>query len=853
MPASDISRLSTPRVDTAATIAKQITNLQIKYKLQSGELRRDDEIAFKRAYETIYHEEYYKLYRLLEEQAPTSRIIYLPTDNPAAKKFYCRHSPVRFTKTNLLIRVQNSRVIIGRFKYPINCDKSPETKEVFINYWPGPLDKGIENLKSKITDYIYTLGEHDSDRKIRYCNNDEQRITILKLLTELLNRSGTVSAQVITRLLVRSEQSEIPKDDTYRRPLEILQKYLLLGRHSDAIEYAKSKNLLEHHVHLSVFEDFLNKSISNPAKLEDSKILQATDHFINTLTDNKILNIVYRSFLNKILQNGADSNDIIKYNVGNNAYEFALFSANNLAMDFDQSNEIFKLVSSIKQATLKPTINNHLISLGFVSLDSDNSEDSSFRSHSSFNIQEDTYASRTLRISNIDMLIFNEIWEYCLNLARGKCNPTDYEYIIDLVPYKLIFAAKLFDYGLYDMFANYLYSIQTALTKARQAPYIERDPFYDWNTIEQSVEHLAEIWSLFQGGEYIRPIPQELSAPPPQPLRGYDTQDQFNPVPYQIHNSYQTDPNDSAPMNEYTSLPYQDNLHTIHNNPIPSFNQLLSLQEEHNPFNPDPSPEEEYDQQQQQQQQHLQQQQHQQNLYNQYEPNPYTNEHSNDISRRTSIAQSQSMDMPIFSPPSFGPGGVHERQIHKTMTSSSPVDKNRDSLHEGNHRVGESFNTPYSPINEYNDMQPTLAQTSTNNNNINSSLPLQHQQQTHNSNTNENQMSPSSSENNNANSNNKPDQQQSAGDQQSGFINNIFGMLKKSSSSKQMNLPDDTKQNIIWDQEKGAWVDKSNPNSGNATDQNDAPPIPGIQSNVQPPTYSFPTKSSKSRYPKKGF
>lgn len=850
MPASNMSRLSlangAPRCDLAANLARDIAQRKIGIKIKNGELSAKEDIE--KEYKAIYYIEYYKHYTFLVQHDQQSRIQYVITENPSAKKFYIRHAIAGFSQTNCFIRVQRGTITVSRINYPFDQEDFIDCKEDFLLEWPGPLDRPDSQLKGRITDYIDTLIQHDSQRRLRYPeNNDKQRKTILCLLTELLHRSGSIDAPAFTRLLLPPEKIQITKDED---KLVTLQKYLLLGKRGDAVKFAKSIKLWDHAQCIAFLSKYQPPITSNyysdgySGGLKKDSIVELNVEYISGVAD-RTLATVYRSMLNRILNSDPESKNIVKsHNVDNDPYEFAILSANDCDIEFDQTNELFKLIVEVKRI-LNPgaAYSSHLIDLGYTSLDFEFEmpEDSSLRSQRS-HLKADTLHSRTLTISNIDMLILNEIWEYCQNLVKGTCNPRDYEYIIDLVPFKLIFASKLLDLGLHQMFACYLSSIKNALAKSQD---VSKDPIYDWGTIEQSVKHLEEIWKLFEYS--YGALPQKSTSPESLIQRQnqmYDT-GLYNPSPpvynQQFHsmhdqmaqNEFNPDMIDSG-QNDYTSLPYQSETaypslnqtfpHSRQYIPPPIFNQK-PIQEETTDFNPEPSPSAQLDD----------------NTKNMYEPqqNPNFINYSNDSSRRASASASQSMDMPLFSPPTFGQPGTtlsEQRSGQKLMTSSSPVhSNNRDSM-QSNPPQGDPFNTPFSPINEYDDLpRQDPAARATSGASTSTGLGDSHQN-----------ASGSGAQSNSNNS--KP---QSAGDQQSGIFSGLLGTAAKllpKSNSKQMILPDDSQKRMIYDDSKNRWVDTSKPEGEQDEEIDDAPPIMAI---AKPPTTY--TIGSKKRYPPPAF
>lgn len=548
MPASSVYSTSggSRATDLAATVARDIANREVALGLRAGTIDPGDQALVNSVYSRIYQQEYYKYYNLIH--LPVESIIDNPSPN---KKFHLKHTVVRFSKTNQIILVNRNTITVGKFDYPIDDrDLSPESAEAYLSLWPGPLDQFDAQLKDKISNYISTLCQQDSQRRIKYFNNvDGQRKVILNILTELLNRNGRIDGPGFTKILLDSHQYQFRSDD---EPLDIIEKVLLLGKRVEAAREAQSSNLWAHAMFLSYIDDPQPTKNVSFSPTRDGFFARVLEEFTKTI-DNKTLKIVYRSLLNRIIQT-----ESVKPRVDNDEHMFAILNANDCEMDFDQSNETFKLIIASRGNASR----NHIIKLGFPNLDSyDPRDDISNRSHTSF-LQGDTYTSRTLTITNIDMLILNEIWEYCINLALGTCNSSTY--IINLIPYKLVFAARLLDYGSHEMFASYLNSLRNAIDQMVCYPNEFKDPFYDWEAIKGCVNYLEKVWELYKGGpDHSQSfMPQMESVPESKttiPQLATTTMD-FNPQPVL-----------DTPQPDYQSLPYSYDY-----TPRPSFHQDVS-------------------------------------------------------------------------------------------------------------------------------------------------------------------------------------------------------------------------------------------------------------------------------------
>lgn len=856
MPDSVISKMShSPLASVAVSFAKDIASREIRLRMQSGAFKDNpDPETIKKVYNQIYREEYYRYYSRLVQTEQQNRNVTYYLEHPATRRYTKRHTAVNFTKLNCFIHVHRGCITVGKINYPVDEDDSIETEEAFLSSWPGPLDQPIEDVRRRVTDYLDTLLQHASQKRLHYTNptSDEHRKTILNLLAELLHRNGTIDAPGITKLLLQPEQTEIQKDESNKKPLETLQKYLLLGKRSEAIKYAKSKRYWDHAQCLAFLDKYQPPYTKNyfreTMRLRDDPVVLLNDEYINCLDQSSIIHVVYRSLLNRILQSDPGSLSLVKRpNVDNNNYEFAILSANDCDMDFDQSNQVFRLVTAVKNINSNPSIaKNHLILLGFTSLESNEyCDDVSFRSLVTYEPPKiETHLMRTLTISNIDMIILNEIWEYCQNLAWNTCSPESYQYMVNLIPYKLIFASRLLDYGELNMFTQYVNSIRYALDKAGD---MDRDPFYDWETIDEAVNHLYGICENFRQNPAMSPFLSRFSpdlTPPNVPTladvcpppTGYDGAPQ-------IGNLYSVSRNDTSAMDftdtsrgnysyAASEMSNQFNYAQLNRNipQQPMQNLPLNQQpitEEITDFNPEPEPSY-YDEQGKLQ-------------------DDLRNDYSEETSRRTSIdTPAQPLRQQNY------PYPVEPDHNAKTMTSSSPVQKTFEPR-PSQPPMSDSFSV-MSPINETQPPGYIKSSASYNSSLVNETKP---QGLGHSSSSNIN-----SSSSNNISSNQrtsgarnltsdgpKSTNNQPATEHRSGLLTNVLGSvgaLLPRSNSKQMILPDDSKKNIEYDEERGAWIDKSNPDAESAI-TNEPPPMMPVQN---PPSYSFANRSTKARYPK---
>lgn len=838
---SRMSHIDKLRQKLAGAEAKNMAEQEIRSRVQRRIISMDDGETIKRIYKEIYAKFYYECYYRLAQTGQQ------PNERSRDRRYIKPHTVVNFTRSNCLIRVHRGSITIARVIYPIDDpEASIETQEAFLSEWPGPLDQRTEDVRQRVTEYLETLLQHATQKRLKYTNptSDEHRKTILNFLAQLLHRNGTTDAPGITKLLLQPEQTEITRDESSGKTFDItnLQKYLLLGKRSEAIKYARSTRQYDHAqclAFLGKYQPPNNKSYFEQTKELRDDPVTVVDDFISSLVsmNQNIIQVVYRSLLNRIIQGAPGSYKLVKRpNVENNAYEFAILSANDCDMDFDQSNQIFTLITAVKNIRLNPNIaKNHLISLGYTSLESNDYSDG---------ISLVTYDTpkeeiiRTLTISNIDMMILNEIWEYCQNLAWKTCNHNSYQYMVNLIPYKLVFASKLLDYGDLETFLLYINSIKCALSRANE---LEKDPFYDWQTIETTVDYLDGICENLRRNLAMSSFLSELNPEPIAPQMYSNTTETCPPpsgYDAQYANVYTTSRNDISAL-DYTdtsrfnhSYPAGDVTNQFNYAPSDQNNPQSLIQnypltqqripEETTDFNPEPeSPHDEYPR-----------------TADDPGNSGYANDYSEGASRRTSIdAPVQPLRQQNYSYP------TEPEHATKTMTSSSPVQKTIE-YHPQQPPMSDSFSV-MSPINMA-EAQP-ISGYSRPSASYNTSVVNETKSQPTGQ-VSDNNINSSSNNNNNSNQRSKSSNSQPAAEQKSSLLNNLLPFLPRS-NSKQMILPKDTEKTIEYDEERGAWIDKSNPDAESAI-TNDAPPMMPSQS---APSYSFANKSTKARYPRQQF
>lgn len=794
----------------AAFFAKETANREVAEKLQDGKIPQNKN-AITIEYKAIYRREYYKQYAffqsLLQEypfNAP--RVVYITKE--ANKKYDCFHPVVRFTKlNNLIISNQQKFVTVNKLNLSIDSDNFQEINELFLQSWPGPLDRSDEKLTRSVESYMDNLLQHDSQRKLHYVNKDDQRKLILKLLIQLLQRNGFIDGPGVTRLLLPASNTEIMKEE--KKPIETLKKYLILGKRSEAVKFAKLKEMWDHAHCLAFLDKYQPQNninyiqVVNTHHLLDDSLVQLNLEYISTIKD-EVIQIVYRSLLNRILFSDPESAKQIKHtDVNNDSYKFAILCANDCEMEYDQTNELFKLIKEIKFARIYPSApHNHQINLGLLIESTDSKNESiSQRSSVSFKkIEPDCF--KKLLSSNLDMLIINEVWEYCLNLCCGTYKVDDYNYIFELIPSKLILASRLLDFGMYDKFSYYLTSLKLAYDKAkRKFPY-EPDQSFDWKEIERNIDYLFGIWETFRinlGFDNL-PVP-----------------DSFNSQENHYNHRYQN----IAPSHKEAYTSQYNPINSIVQQDIPQIEQQMPAypqQTRQNFYQPPPPPP--------QQQQFLQQ------PFDAPPPKGFSDAASNENSRRDSLEQpiaynqmaSSSLVYNNLNPDSFqtpySPINENEPTIEKRSTDYSPPPLRKspeDDPHPPRTRVpssSQSVETPSRASDEYQSNQATYASQG-------SQQPSSNQQQ----------------------------QQQHSSQQSTGLFTKLatWSIIPKS-NAKQMHLPDDTEKMIEFDEKTGSWVNKGNSENDDLGDLHAPPPM---MPPSKPSTYKFDTSTNYKhrRYP----
>lgn len=478
--------------------------------LQNGHLSRE---AFNAEWTKIYEIEYYKFmakYSLDLSLNPE-------TSDDSPEKFPTNHTLVKFTKRNFFIQVDTQKNCITVSPMSILSDflvsLDLEMCDMFLNVWPGPLRS--HSPTGGIIDYITTLQQNEFQRKKKLLP-DDQRTTIWNLLMKLLLQHGNVSGPDMAEMLLDPGDTKINEND---ETINKFIKQLLLGKRKSAIEYAASHKLWPHAQCLSFLDKYQPVNClpleTKEARLLEDPIVSLNSRFIADLEchlvhvrpdqtrvqiDLRPVHCLYRTLLNQILKQW-DRNSLNQIPVvsAKDSYLFAILISNEcdiIDIDYDTSSELFKLIVAIRNKD-----RNHIINFGQLSEDS-RSDDLSHRSLLSF-VQTETIGSRVQTISNPELLILNEVWEFARNLSNTQSN---YEYLINLVPYKIIFASKLLDYGMTQKCYGYIEVIKEALKQIEDEKIYGHgknmqieDVFYNWQAIRSCVDYLSEVCATCEG------------------------------------------------------------------------------------------------------------------------------------------------------------------------------------------------------------------------------------------------------------------------------------------------------------------------------------------------------------------
>lgn len=330
-------------------------------------------------------------------------------------KFEKLHSSVRFGNANQLIRVHGKSVYIQSIK-PHLIEAGEKT---LINTWPGPLIKDATN-KNDVVEYIEgqqkLMVTHNLPAEHLYLNAEKGKLwQLLAMMTKL---SGDVCSSELAEFLISKNESEFYTKDRDSE-LGIFRRFLLLGRKKNALEHSRKTGLWQHGLTLAYL-------ISADAKLDETMIKLVNDFTDATLAKDDPIFTLYRRLLQK-------SNPKLLDSIGtvlppSNLQQFTILLANGCEISpqlpgLEFTVEVLKLIVAIRDGKSNFIDLNALESYFLRSLIAGDSE---------------KYSE--------ELLFMNEIFEFC-----QKPNLP----LIEIIPFKALFAAKLYDYGLVEQARKY--------------------------------------------------------------------------------------------------------------------------------------------------------------------------------------------------------------------------------------------------------------------------------------------------------------------------------------------------------------------------------------------------------------
>lgn len=488
-------------------------------------------------------------------------------------KFEKTHSSLRFGNSNQLITVTGKSIYIQNIK-PILIESAENT---LINTWPGPLIKDQSN-KNDVIEYV------KGQEKIIISNNlpeyhylNLEKSQIWQLLSMMIKQNGDLSSSELAEFLISKNESEFYTDDGGTE-LGKFRRFLLLGQKKNALDYARKNGLWGHSFALAYL-------ISNP-QFNEIMINSVNDFTDSTLSKDDPIFTLYRRLLQNLQKENPELlNSICTMLPPSNLQQFTILLANGCEISPNLpgsafTSEVLKLIVALRDG--KST---------FIDL---NSLENFFLRNL---IKEDkeNYSE--------ELLFMNEIYEFC-----QKPNLP----LIEIIPFKVLFAAKLYDYGLINQAKKYCeLIIRVYETQLRYRCYdSEKMNKINWNLIMYIIEFI------------ISKIDKELNV---RTITSHLTSPASNSSQQEIRSGiYSEEDNDNleeeSESNQESRLDYrfedlnlnrdflQNNQHLINNNPVQQQQQPFQSKQ---PINQNQIPQ--FRMTNQQQQQNLNKQPQQQN------------------------------------------------------------------------------------------------------------------------------------------------------------------------------------------------------------------------------------------------
>lgn len=287
----------------------------------------------------------------------------------------------------------------------------------------GPLIKA-ESDKADVLEYVRAQESGLRRADAPDFHRCHQKRQVWLLLSMLVRQNGLISGADLSELLLSNNEREFEFEDD-GSPLAKLRHYLMLGQKKVALEHATKNALWGHAFALTHF-------MSTPQAAPMSNMLAK---FVNsTLAREDPISVLFRTLLQK--NHNEQTRNVQKTAAVSNLPQFAMLLANDcdvspVISECSQSKELLKFV-----VALRANCSQNLVNLA--NLDTDALDEDGLRKDKSFYFSD-------------ELVFVNEIWEFARNLN---------EFIEPLVPLKLIFAARLFDYGLVNQASKYCYVLR---------------------------------------------------------------------------------------------------------------------------------------------------------------------------------------------------------------------------------------------------------------------------------------------------------------------------------------------------------------------------------------------------------
>lgn len=395
-----------------------------------------------------YHSRYYaEYYRRWYERQLLRQIQQAPDRNARDRltplKYPMAHSRVAFGPKNQLISVVNgTKVLIQTFDMSL-IDVDEDEHHLLLSTWPGPLVKGVTN-KAEVIEHLTTILSHPKNFPLQ---------KVWHLLVKLLRQNGQITGAELADLI-------LPPEDTQPHPEDAnevkFRKQLLLGKRKTALDFASKYNLWGHAFALT----YLTQPMIAPP---DKSMVSMLAKFITKLSqEDSLIHCLYRCLLLD-----KDSNAGISRIPISDLYQFAILLANDCAVTdcWDSADEVIKLIVALRNGN-----GQHLIKVERTFESSQSVQDLSV-THDYLNPLASLQYGRPIPNPPIlDTLFINEVWEFARDLSNSSVREDDlpssatsaaaHLFIYNLVPYKLVFAAKLYDFGLIAQSLRYCEQIK---------------------------------------------------------------------------------------------------------------------------------------------------------------------------------------------------------------------------------------------------------------------------------------------------------------------------------------------------------------------------------------------------------